>query len=124
MNYVKIVIYVDNINDNEFYFVCVWEIVIEGQILVDVIVGSNVMWVKVVDKDISDVLIYKILDNMVDVYFYIDFEGRLKIKKVFEGLQLFYIFRIEINDNGILFKSVFIFVRIVFLKYYIYQKEM
>lgn len=44
------------------------------------------MWVKVVDKDISDVLIYKILDNMVDVYFYIDFEGRLKIKKVFEGL--------------------------------------
>lgn len=30
MNYVKIVIYVDNINDNEFYFVCVWEIVIEG----------------------------------------------------------------------------------------------
>lgn len=30
MNYVKIVIYVDNINDNEFYFVGVWEIVIEG----------------------------------------------------------------------------------------------
>ena len=124
MNYVKIVIYVDNINDNEPYFVCARETAIEGQILADAIAGSNVMWVKAADEDISDVLTYKILDNTADAYFHIDFEGRLKTKKALEGLQSPYIFRIETNDNGIPPKSAFTSVRIVLLKYRIHQKEM
>ncbi|XP_068725251.1 protocadherin-like protein isoform X1 [Montipora capricornis] len=124
MNYVKIVIYVDNINDNEPYFVGARETALEGQILADAIAGSNVMWVKAADKDISDVLTYKILDNTADAYFHIDFEGRLKTKKALEGLQSPYIFRIETNDNGIPPKSAFTSVRIVLLKYHIHQKEM
>lgn len=124
MNYVKVAVFVNNVNDNEPYFVAVRDGAIEGQILADAISGSLVMWVKARDRDTSDVITYKILDDLAATYFHIDKEGRLITKKTLAGFHLPYIFRIEAVDNGIPSKSAFTSVRIVFLKYHTQQKEL
>ena len=124
MNYAKVVVQVDNINDNEPHFVGAHGAVIEGQVLVDAIAGSHVMWLKIDDRDVNDVITYKILDNRADEYFHINSEGELKTSKSLTGLQSPYVFRIEASDNGIPPKSAFSSVRIVLLKYHTQQKEL
>ena len=124
MNYVKVAVFVNNVNDNEPYFVAIRDGAIEGQILADAISGSHVVSVKARDRDTSDVITYKILDELAATYFRIDAEGRLITKKILAGLYSPYIFRIEAVDNGIPSKSAFTSVRIVFLKYHTQQKEL
>lgn len=80
--------------------------------------NSYVMWLKVWDRDVSDVIIYKICDKKVVLYFIVDLKGSFKIKKFFIGLCLFFDFRIEVIDSGIFLKSVFMLVRFVFFRYY------
>ena len=124
MNYVKVAVFVNNVNDNEPYFVAIRSGAIEGQILTDAIAGSHVMWVKARDRDTSDVITYRILDELAATYFHIDADGRLITKKTLAGLYSPYVFRIEAVDNGIPPKSAFTSVRIVFLKYHTQQKEL
>ena len=124
MNYVKVIVHVKNVNDNEPYFVGERFGVIEGQILADAIADSHVTWVKARDRDVSDVITYEILDKTAVSYFHIDYEGRLRTKKALSGLQSPYVFKIEALDNGIPSKSAFTSVRIVLLKYHMQQKEL
>ena len=124
MNYVKVTVQVNNVNDNEPRFVGIHSGVIEGQILAAAIADSHVTWVKARDRDVSDVITYKILDKRAASYFYIDSEGRLRTKQALTGLQSPYVFRIEALDNGIPSKSAFTSVRIVLLKYHTQQKEL
>lgn len=124
MNYVKVVVHVGNVNDNEPYFEDIHSGVIEGQILADAIVDSHVMWVRARDRDTSDVITYKILDEVAATYFRIDLEGRITTRKPLTELQSPYRFRIEVSDNGIPPKTASASVRIVLLKYHIQQKEL
>ena len=124
MNYVKVVVHVDNVNDNEPYFVGIRGGVIEGQILADAITNSHVMWVKARDRDTSDIITYKILDKRAASYFHINPNGRLRTKKALTGLQSPYVFKIEASDNGVPFKKALTSVRLALLKYYTKQKEL
>lgn len=124
MNYVKVVINVVNLNDNEPYFVDIRGGVIEGQILADAITDSHVMWLKARDRDASDVITYKIRNSKAASYFTVNSEGSLRTKKTLTGLRSPFVFRIEAVDNGIPSKSAFTSVRLVFLKYHMQQKEL
>ena len=124
MNYVKVTIKVVNLNDNEPYFVGIQGGVIEGQILADAVAKSHVMWLKARDRDVSDVITYKILDRKAASYFTVDSKGGLKTKKALTGLRSPFAFRIEAMDSGIPSKSAFTSVRLVFLKYHMQQKEL
>lgn len=124
MNYVKVVVQVENVNDNEPVFVGVRGGMLEGQILVDAIAYSNVMWVKARDRDTVDIITYKILDERAASYFRIDFEGRLRTRKALTGLQSPYVFKIEASDSGIPSKTAVTSVRLVLLKYHTQQKEL
>lgn len=124
MNYVKVVVNVINVNDNEPYFVDIHGGVIEGQILADAIADSHVMWLKARDRDTSDVITYKIHDKKAASHFTVDSRGSLRTKKTLTGLQSAFVFKIEALDNGIPSKSAFTSVRLVFLKYHTQQKEL
>lgn len=124
MNYVKVVVHVRNINDNEPYFVDIHSGVIEGQVLADAIADSHVMWLKARDRDVSDVISYKIHDRKAALHFTVDSEGSLRTKKTLAGLQSPFVFRIEAFDNGVPSKSTFTSVRLVLLKYHTQQKEL
>ena len=124
MNYVQVAIKVENLNDNEPYFVGIQGGVIEGQILANAITNSHVMWLKARDRDVSDVITYKIRDKKAASYFTVDSKGSLKTKKPLTGLRSPFDFRIEAIDSGIPSKSAFTSVRLVFLRYHMQQKEL
>lgn len=124
MNYVKVVVHVINVNDNEPYFVDIHSGIIEGQVLADAIVNSHVMWLKARDRDVSDVISYKIHNEKAALYFTVDSEGSLRTRRALQELQSPFVFKIEALDNGIPSRSTFTSVRLVFLRYHTQQREL